>query len=60
MKKSDLAGRDERELFWYQRRSFLQAASAWISLGGFGATKDGSGYMETYPGQAHPASVPSR
>lgn len=37
MKKNGLAGRDERELLWYQRRSFLQAASAWISLGGFGS-----------------------
>lgn len=32
-----LQGRNEAELLWYQRRSFLQAAAAWTAMGGFTA-----------------------
>jgi hypothetical protein len=32
-----LQGRSEDELLWFRRRSFLQAAAAWTSLGGFAA-----------------------
>ncbi|MES2976289.1 MAG: iron dicitrate transport regulator FecR [Pseudomonadota bacterium] len=32
-----LQGRTEDEVLWFKRRSFLQAAAAWTSLGGFGA-----------------------
>ena len=31
-----LQGRTESELLWFQRRSFLQAAAAWTTLGGAG------------------------
>jgi hypothetical protein len=30
-----LQGRSEKEVFWFQRRSFLQAAAAWGALGGY-------------------------
>jgi hypothetical protein len=30
-----LQGRTAREVLWFQRRSFLQAAAAWTSMGGF-------------------------
>lgn len=30
-----LQGRTEREVSWFRRRSFLQAATAWTALGGF-------------------------
>lgn len=30
-----LAGRTESELLWTQRRSFLQAASVWVAMGGY-------------------------
>jgi hypothetical protein len=32
-----LQGRSEDEILWFQRRSFLQAAAAWTSMGGFAA-----------------------
>jgi hypothetical protein len=32
-----LQGRTADELLWFRRRSFLQAASAWTALGGWGA-----------------------
>jgi len=32
-----LQGRTEPETRWFQRRSFLQAATAWTAMGGFGA-----------------------
>jgi hypothetical protein len=32
-----LQGRTEEELFWFRRRSFLQGASAFLAMGGFGA-----------------------
>ncbi len=32
-----LQGRTEDEVLWFRRRSFLQAAAAWTTLGGFGA-----------------------
>ncbi len=32
-----LQGRTEREVLWFQRRGFLQAAAAWTSMGGFAA-----------------------
>lgn len=34
-----LLGRTDRELLWYQRRSFLAAAAAWTAAGGFGAAQ---------------------
>ena len=34
-----LQGRSEKELLWFQRRSFLQAAAAWTAMGGFGAAQ---------------------
>ena len=34
-----LNGRSEKELLWYQRRGFLQAAAAWSAAGGFGAAQ---------------------
>jgi hypothetical protein len=34
-----LLGRTEDELLWYRRRSFLQAAAAWTSMGGFAAAQ---------------------
>jgi hypothetical protein len=30
-----LQGRSEREILWYQRRSFLSAAATWTALGGY-------------------------
>ena len=32
-----LQGRTEQEVLWFQRRSFLQAAAAWSTMGGFAA-----------------------
>lgn len=32
-----LQGRQEKELLWYQRRDVLQAAAAWVALGGLPA-----------------------
>lgn len=32
-----LQGRTEAEVLWFRRRSFLRAAAAWTSAGGFGA-----------------------
>jgi len=32
-----LQGRTEREVLWFQRRGFLQAAAAWTATGGFAA-----------------------
>jgi hypothetical protein len=32
-----LLGRTEKEILWFQRRSFLQAAAAWSAMGGFAA-----------------------
>jgi len=32
-----LQGRTEQEVLWWQRRSFIKAASAWVSMGGFAA-----------------------
>ena len=32
-----LEGRNESELLWFQRRSFLQAAAAWTAVGSMGA-----------------------
>ncbi len=34
-----LQGRTEREVLWFQRRSFLQAAAAWTAAGGFSAAQ---------------------
>jgi hypothetical protein len=34
-----LRGRSEGELLWYQRRTFLGAAAAWIGSGGFAAAQ---------------------
>ncbi|HSV53763.1 MAG TPA: iron dicitrate transport regulator FecR [Burkholderiaceae bacterium] len=35
MTHHSLEGRTERELLWFQRRGFLQAAAAWTASGGF-------------------------
>lgn len=35
MTQHHLLGRTEDEILWFQRRSFLQAAAAWTTLGGF-------------------------
>jgi len=37
MTQHHLQGRTEKELLWFQRRSFLQAAAAWTAVGGMGA-----------------------
>jgi hypothetical protein len=37
MTHHSLDGRTERELLWFQRRGFLQAAAAWTASGGFAA-----------------------
>jgi hypothetical protein len=37
MTQHSLQGRSEQEVLWFQRRSFLQAAAAWTSLGGAAA-----------------------
>ena len=34
-----LEGRTEEDLLWFRRRSFLQAASSWIALGGWQAAQ---------------------
>ena len=34
-----LQGRTEREVLWFQRRGFLQAAAAWTAAGGFAAAQ---------------------
>ncbi len=35
--RHELQGRSEAELLWFQRRSVIQAAAAWVSMGGIGA-----------------------
>jgi hypothetical protein len=37
MTRHILQGRSEKEILWWQRRSFVQAASAWVAMGGFAA-----------------------
>jgi hypothetical protein len=37
MEQHSLQGRTESEVTWYQRRSFLSAAAAWTSMGGYNA-----------------------
>ncbi|QDL55287.1 iron dicitrate transport regulator FecR [Rhodoferax aquaticus] len=37
MTQHSLQGRTDKELLWFQRRSFLQAAASWTALGGFSA-----------------------
>lgn len=37
MTRHVLQGRTEREVLWWQRRSFLHAAAAWTAMGGFAA-----------------------
>ena len=39
MTQHTLQGRNEDELMWFQRRSFLQAAASWTALGGFSAAQ---------------------
>ncbi|MDP2369270.1 iron dicitrate transport regulator FecR [Rhodoferax sp.] len=39
MSQHQLQGRTEAEVLWFQRRSFLQAAAAWTSMGGFAAAQ---------------------
>ncbi len=39
MTQHHLQGRTEDEVLWFQRRSFLQAAAAWTSMGGFAAAQ---------------------
>ena len=37
MTRHTLQGRTDQEVLWWQRRSFLKAASAWTAMGGFAA-----------------------
>lgn len=37
MTQHQLQGRTEKEILWFQRRGFLQAAAAWTATGGFTA-----------------------
>jgi hypothetical protein len=37
MTQHSLQGRTDRELLWFRRRSFVQAAAAWTAMGGYGA-----------------------
>lgn len=37
MSEHRLQGRRDDELLWFRRRSFLQGAAAWTTMGGFGA-----------------------
>lgn len=37
MTQHTLQGRSEREVLWFQRRGFLQAAAGWTAMGGFAA-----------------------
>ena len=39
MTRHILQGRTESEVLWWQRRSFLSAASAWVAMGGFAAAQ---------------------
>ena len=39
MTRHILQGRTESEVLWWQRRSFIQAASAWVAMGGFEAAR---------------------
>ncbi|NJM43995.1 MAG: iron dicitrate transport regulator FecR [Brachymonas sp.] len=39
MTQHTLDQRQEGELLWFQRRSFLQAAAAWTAMGGYGAAQ---------------------
>ena len=39
MTQHTLQGRNDDELMWFQRRSFLQAAASWTALGGFSAAQ---------------------
>ncbi len=39
MTQHTLQGRTEKEVLWFQRRSFLQAAAAWSAMGGFAAAQ---------------------
>ncbi|TAH10875.1 MAG: iron dicitrate transport regulator FecR [Curvibacter sp.] len=39
MTQHSLDGRREHEVLWFQRRSFLQAAAAWTSMGGIAAAQ---------------------
>jgi hypothetical protein len=48
-----LANRTEREVLWFQRRSFLRAAALWTSLGGtLGAQAQGRSNIVTLVGDA--------
>ena len=42
MSQHSLQGRTEDEVLWFQRRSFLQAAAAWTSMGGNDGLQDAS------------------
>ena len=37
MNRHILIDRSEKEVLWFQRRSFLSAAAAWTAMGGFAA-----------------------
>jgi hypothetical protein len=39
MTQHSLQGRNDSEVLWFQRRSFLQAAAAWTAMGGYGAAQ---------------------
>lgn len=53
MTQHRLANRTEREVLWFQRRSFLRAAALWTSLGGtLGAQAQGRSNIVTLVGDA--------
>ena len=39
MTQHTLMGRTEKEVLWFQRRSFVQAAAAWTAMGGYEAAQ---------------------
>ncbi len=39
MSQHSLIGRNEDEVLWFQRRSFVKAAAAWTAMGGFAAAQ---------------------
>lgn len=61
MSQHILLNRSETELLWYQRRSFLGAAAAWVASGGFtGAHAQARGNIVELVGDARLNGVPLR
>jgi len=53
MTQHSLHGRNDSEVLWFQRRSFLQAAAAWTAMGGVGgALAQGRGNIVELVGDA--------